>query len=125
MAFAQEHLGPRAPENKEYLDAMEKTMCLVMIPHDKLDPQLASLLDSRERQEAAELVNVAMLKSRSARTIASLRKLTKTRAWAEARAKELNLPVPGRIDIGLHGEESQSTPTRQWGENGNDDTVMT
>lgn len=124
MAFAQEHLGPRAPENKNFLEAMEKTMCLLMIPHDQLEPNLSLMLDSRERQKAAELVNAAMVKSRSARTITSLRKLAKTRAWAEARAKQLGVAVPHKMDIGLHGEDPTSLESR-FGENGNNDTVMT
>lgn len=99
-------------------------MCLLMIPHDQLEPQLAALLDSQERQKAAELVNTAMVQQRSMRTIASIRKLAKTRAWAEARAKQLGVGVPNKMDIGLHGEEPNSFGSGL-GENGNNDTVMT
>lgn len=124
MKFAQEHLGPRAPENKQFLEAMEKTMCLLMIPHDQLEPSLAVLLDSQERQKAADLVNTAMVQFRSSRTIASIRRLAKTRAWAEARAKQLGFPVPAKMDIGLHGEGIDTLDSGV-NENGNNDTVMT
>jgi len=122
MKFAQEHLGPRAPENKQFLEAMEKTMCLLMIPHEQLEPQLASLLDPHERQKAAEQVNTAIVQHRSQRTIASIRKLAKTRAWAEARVRQLGGPVPNKLDIGLHGEEPREPSL---GENGSNDTEMT
>lgn len=101
-------------------------MALLMIPHDSLEPQLAALLDPSLRQDAAERVNNAIIASRSKRTIAGIRNLVKMRCWAENRSRELGLPLPDRLDIGLHGDELDSSDqSGQSGENGHDPMVTT
>lgn len=123
LNFATEHLGPRAPANPQFLEDLEKTMMLLMIPQDSLDPPLAALLDPSLRQDAAERVNNAILARRSRRTIAGIRNLVKMRCWAENKTRELGLSVPEKLDIGLHGEESDGSD--QSGENGHEPMITT
>lgn len=98
-------------------------MALLMIPHDSLEPQLAALLDPNLRQDAAERVNNAIIASRSKRTIAGIRNLVKMRCWAENKSRDLGLPLPDRLDIGLRGDDVDSSD--QSGENGQDPMVTT
>jgi hypothetical protein len=98
-------------------------MMLLMIPQDSLDPPLAALLDPSLRQDAAERVNNAILARRSRRTIAGIRNLVKMRCWAENKSRELGLSVPEKLDIGLHGEESEDSD--QSGENGHEPMITT
>lgn len=123
LKFATEQLGPRAPANPKFLEDLELTMALLMIPHESLDPQLAGLLDPSLRQSAAERVNKAIIASRSNRTIAGIRNLVKMRCWAENRSRELHLGIPDRLDIGLHGDESDQSVAS--GENGHDAMITT
>lgn len=98
-------------------------MMLLMIPQDSLDPPLAALLDPSLRQDAAERVNNAILARRSKRTIAGIRNLVKMRCWAENKCRELGLSLPEKLDIGLHGEESDDSD--QSGENGHEPMITT
>lgn len=118
LNFATEHLGPRAPANPKFLEDLEMTMALLLIPHDSLEPQLAALLDPGLREQAAERVNRAIIASRSKRTIAGIRDLVRMRCWAEQRSREAKMPLPEKLYLGLHGDKwSQSNDGN---ENGHD-----
>ena len=99
------------------------TMALLMIPHDSLEPQLAALLDPSLRQDAAERVNKAIIASRSNRTIAGIRDLVKMRCWAENRSRDLHIGIPDKLDIGLHGDDSEQS--MDGNENGHDAMITT
>lgn len=109
LKFATEHLGPRAPSSAQNLEDLEKTMALLFIPQDSLEPQLAALLDPSLRRDAADRVNNAIIASRSKRTIAGIRSLVKMRCWAENKSRDFSMPLPDRLDIGLHGDEPDSS----------------
>ncbi|CAI6087766.1 unnamed protein product, partial [Clonostachys chloroleuca] len=108
LKFAQEHLGPRAPVNPQFLEDLEKTMALLLIPKESLEPPLAALLDPSIRRETADRVNRAIMERQSRRVIAGIRNLVKMRCWAENTARDSGIPLPDNIDIGLHGDDSDS-----------------
>ncbi|RDA85151.1 hypothetical protein CP532_1558, partial [Ophiocordyceps camponoti-leonardi (nom. inval.)] len=124
LKFATEQLGPRAPTNPKFLEDLERTMALLLFPHDNLDPQLAALLHPDLRRDAADSVNRAILERQSARREAAIRHLVKMRAWAEAKARESFLVLPDRLDIGLKGEEPQGhSASEHNAENGHEPMV--
>jgi hypothetical protein len=121
LEFATNQLGPRAPTHPKFLEDLERTMALLLFPPDNLDPQLASLLDPALRQEAAASVNKAILDRYMRRREAAIRHLVKMRAWAEVKAREKGINLPGQLDIGLQVEEnSRSGQQRQSNENGHE-----
>ncbi|KAF4125380.1 Pfam:RanBPM CRA [Geosmithia morbida] len=109
IQFATEHLGPRAPANPQFLEDLELTMALLMIPHDSLEPQLAALLDPALRQDAAEKVNSAIMANRSLQTASGLRTLLRMRCYTENRAREYGIPIPPKLDIGLRSEDNDGS----------------
>ncbi|SPO03206.1 related to LisH motif-containing protein [Cephalotrichum gorgonifer] len=98
LNFAQTHLAPRAPTSPQFLEDLENTMALIVFPHDKLGPELESLLHPNLRREVADSVNMALHKRPAA-----LKMLIRSRAWAEKDARETgkDLVVPMGVDLSL------------------------
>lgn len=120
LKFAQEQLGPRAPVNPAFLEDLEKTMALLLIPQADLEPPLAALLDPSLRRVAADRVNMAIMERREQRTVAGIRNLVKMRCWAENRARDAGIAVPDSLPVGLHGEGNEGSL-----ENGHDAIIPT
>lgn len=124
LKFATEQLGPRAPTNPSFLEDLERTMALLLFPADSLEPQIAALLKPDLRREAADNVNKAILARHSKRREAAIRSLIRTRAWAENKARDKDVSLPQRLNIGLHGEESEASQALE-SENGHEPMVTT
>ncbi|CZR47012.1 hypothetical protein FPRO06_05869 [Fusarium proliferatum] len=123
LTFATEELGPKAPMNPKFLEDLERTMALLLIPSDAREPQLAALLEPELRREVADSVNRAILERQSRRREAAIRQLVRMRVWAENTARDKRKNLPDRLDIGLNGEESDS-PRPHTG-NGHDPMITT
>lgn len=127
LKFATEQLGPRAPTSPQFLEDLEKTMALLLFPPETLEPQLAALLDTDLRRDAANSVNRAILERQSTRREAAIRQLVRMRAWAESAVREQGTALPDSIDIGLRGNEASSRSARRilGSENGHEPMVTT
>ena len=111
ITFAQEKLAPRAASNEKFLKELEKTMALLIFPPDKLQPDLAKLLDSDLRRDTAAQVNEAVLHRHTDRREAAIRQLLRMRAWAEATCRSGKRNLPDRIELGLNnGDDSGHEP---------------
>lgn len=120
LSFAQNHLGERALNHPDFLDALEKTIALLIFGPDNLSPPLAAILHPNLRREVADSVNKAILHRQSTRREAAIRHLVKMRAWAENTAREqkdICKNLPTSLDLGLNTEENS--------ENGHEPMVMT
>lgn len=93
--------------NKDFLSDLEKTMALLIFPHDSLQPELAALLHSDLRRKTAREVNEAVLLRQTKRHEAAIRYLVKMRAWAESAARQKKRDLPERIELGLNGEDNE------------------
>jgi len=114
IEFATTHLAPRAPTKPEFLNDLERTMALLIFPHDNLTGPLKGMLDPDVRQGMATRVNEAILSSQGVRGQTKLRSLVRLRAWAERKAREQGKDLPAILDI--------------WGDSegrDGDDTIMT
>jgi glucose-induced degradation protein 8 len=120
LQFATEQLAPRAATNSEFLKDLEKTMALLIFPHDQLQPELASLLHADLRRETANNVNDAVLRQETDRRDAAIRSLVKMRAWAESSARTSKKELPSEIDLGLNGEDAE---TKEEFENGHEPMI--
>ncbi|KAK3307634.1 CTLH/CRA C-terminal to lish motif domain-containing protein [Chaetomium strumarium] len=105
--FAVEKLGPRAATNKKFLVELEKTMSLLIFPHDSLQPELAALLSSDLRRDTATKVNEAVLLRKNERREAAIRQLVRMRAWAETSARSKNKDLPDSIELGLNADSME------------------
>lgn len=76
-------------------------MALLVFPADKLEPQLAALLDPDLRRYVADRVNKAILKYQGQKRDAAIRRLVRLRAWAENTAREGKKDLPDHIELGL------------------------
>jgi hypothetical protein len=101
LAFASQNLGPRASTNPQFLDDLEKTMVLLIFPHDSLQPELAALLRSDLRKQVAEDVNKAIVRCKTHRLESAIQELARMRAWGETSARAAKKDVPDRIELGL------------------------
>ncbi|KAK0627799.1 CTLH/CRA C-terminal to lish motif domain-containing protein [Immersiella caudata] len=119
LDFATKKLAPRAAMNADFLKDLEKTMALIIFPHDNLAPELDALLKSDLRQITATKVNEAILERQARRREAAIRELVKMRAWAETSARLKKKDLPGRIDLGLYGEDNE------YNENGHEPMITT
>jgi len=106
LAFATTQLAPRAPTNKEFMEDLERTMALLVFPFETLEPPLAALLQPTLRRQVADRVNKAILSLQNIRRDAAIRGLVRLRAWAEDTARQSKKDLPGRIDLGLDGDDS-------------------
>lgn len=106
LEFATRNLAPRASTNKSFLTDLEKTMTLLIFPHDNLSPELAVLLKSDLRRAVADDVNKAILFRQTQRREAAIQNLVKMRSWAENEARIKKMDLPQRIDLGLNGEDN-------------------
>ena len=60
LDFATRKLAPRAAVNQDFLKDLEKTMALLIFPHDSLAPESEALLRSDLRPNSATKVNEAI-----------------------------------------------------------------
>jgi hypothetical protein len=102
--FAVEKLGPRAATNTKFLGELEKTMSLLIFPHDSLQPELAALLSSDLRRDTATMVNKAVLQRENERREAAIRQLVRMRAWGETSARSKKKDLPASIELGLNAD---------------------
>lgn len=119
LEFATKKLAPRAARNVDFLKDLEKTMALLIFPHDSLAPELGVLLRSDLRQNTATKVNEAILERQARRREAAIRQLVKMRAWAETSARAKKKDLPDRLELGLHGEDNE------YHENGHEPMITT
>ncbi|KAM0274279.1 hypothetical protein ACHAQH_008013 [Verticillium albo-atrum] len=105
LEFAQTHLAPRAVTDPRFLNDLEETMALLVVPRNSLEPQQAAILHPDLRREVADNVNKAVLQRMSERREASIRELVRMRAWAEQTARASKKSLPERLDIGLNRPE--------------------
>ncbi|PHH83558.1 hypothetical protein CDD82_7119 [Ophiocordyceps australis] len=125
LNFAREQLGPRAPTNPKFVEALEETMVLILFPSESLNPQSAALLKPDLRRVAADDVNKAILQSQSARREAAIRHLVRMRVWAESTARERGRSLPSNIDIGLRDEGVESRINPQLTGDNDGDSMVT
>lgn len=78
-------------------------MALLIFPTDKMPPEFKELLDLKLRENVANSVNEAILRSKGQRPEAKIRQLVRARAWAEMQARESRVELPATIPIGLDG----------------------
>jgi hypothetical protein len=107
VEFATKKLGPRATTNRDFLLDLERTMALVIFPHDNLQPELAALLSSDLRRTTAAKVNEAMLVRQNQRREAAIRQLVRMRAWAETTARSKNKDLPESLELGLNADNME------------------
>ena len=124
VTFAREKLGPRAPQNEQFLQDLEQTMSLLFFSPEKLPDELKYLLEPGLRRDVADKVNMAILHHQSRRREAAIRQLVKMRAWAENTARESKKELPDRIDLGIHGDGGDSFEERGH-ENGHEPMITT
>jgi glucose-induced degradation protein 8 len=121
LDFATTHLGPAASQDQQFLEDLEKTMALLVFPHDSLEPPLAALLQPGLRREVADKVNKAILDRQYQRKDAAIHQLVRMRAWSELTARaELKKDLPQRIDLGLSGSDDEARH-----ENGHGEAMIT
>ncbi|KAK0637112.1 CTLH/CRA C-terminal to lish motif domain-containing protein [Bombardia bombarda] len=99
LEFATTKLAPRAAMNSEWLKELEKTMALLIFPHNSLAPELAALLNPDLRLKTSRQVQEALMMRRTKRREAAIRELIKMRAWAEETARANKLDLPDRIEL--------------------------
>ncbi|RKF53878.1 Glucose-induced degradation protein 8-like protein [Erysiphe neolycopersici] len=107
LNFAAEELAPRAPSNDSFMEDLEKTMTLLVFPSDKLEPDLACLLEPSLRRKVAEKVNKAILARQNSQREATIRKLIRLRAWAEESARSKNIDLPFQIKVDVLGKTTE------------------
>lgn len=119
LEFATTMLGPRASQDEQFLEDLEKTMTLLVFPHDSLDPKLAALLQPGLRRDVADQVNKVVLERQHHQTESAVRNLMMMRAWAENTVRnETKKVLPSRIELGLDGDDDDK-------QNGHDEPMVT
>ncbi|RYP91327.1 hypothetical protein DL770_002561 [Monosporascus sp. CRB-9-2] len=119
LEFATTMLGPRASQDTQFLEDLEKTMTLLVFPHDSLDPTLAALLQPDLRREVADQVNKVVLEHQCHHHDAAIRKFLMTRVWSETIVRnETKKDLPPRIELGLDGDDEDK-------QNGHDEQMVT
>lgn len=119
LEFATKNLGPRAAANPSFLGDLEKTMSLLLFPHDKLQPELAALLDSDFRRTTATKVNEAVLQQQNQRREAAIRQFVRMRVWAESSVRAQKKDLPESIEVGLDADHAE------YGESGDEPMITT
>jgi hypothetical protein len=108
LDFATHKLAPRAGSNRDFLKELEKTMSLIIFPHNNLKPELKALLSSDLRRTTATQVNEAVLIRQNQRREAAIRELVRMRAWAETSARNKKKDLPETMVLGLSAEGGES-----------------
>ncbi|KAB5576573.1 CTLH/CRA C-terminal to lish motif domain-containing protein [Coniochaeta sp. 2T2.1] len=106
LKFASEELGPRASNNDEFIDSLEKTMVLLMFPHESLKDELAALLRSDLRKSVADEVNKTIVRRKTTRLESAIQELARMRAWGESSARTSKKDLPDRIELGLSEDDN-------------------
>ena len=123
LDFATAMLGPRAAQDEQFLEDLEKTMTLLVFPHDSLDPSIAALLQPKLRREVADQVNATVLDRQYRRKDVAIRKLLQIRAWSEGTVRhETKNDLPSHIELGLDGDGDGDGEDKQ---NGQDEPMLT
>lgn len=104
LDFATTQLAPRASQNPQFLNDLERTMALLVFPAESLEPQLAEILHPDLRRQVADRVNKAILASQNQRRDAAIRNLVRLRSWAENTARESKKDLPAHLPLGLDSE---------------------
>ncbi|RKF78197.1 Glucose-induced degradation protein 8-like protein [Golovinomyces cichoracearum] len=104
LNFASRELAPRAPNNRVFMEDLEKTMTLLVFPSESLEPSSARLLEPTLRRTVAEKVNLALLSRQKANREASIRNLVRLRAWAEETARSQKIDLPSNLKLNLTDE---------------------
>jgi hypothetical protein len=118
LHFSRDHLAPRASINPKFKHELEEAMSLIVYTHDKLEPPLLALLDPQLKQDVADRVNEAILKSLSRDSEAKIKRLIKLRTWAEQKARDAGKDiVPPTLNIGLE-QDKAATHDEAMHENG-------
>ncbi|KAF2459037.1 CTLH/CRA C-terminal to lish motif domain-containing protein [Lineolata rhizophorae] len=104
LQFATEHLAPRASTNSEFLEDLERTMALLIFSPTSLTPELKALLDPTLRQQVANHVMEAILRSHGQKSEARIKDLVRLRAWLESKARDAKKDIPDSMPLGLDGE---------------------
>ncbi|RKF77731.1 Glucose-induced degradation protein 8-like protein [Golovinomyces cichoracearum] len=99
--FASRELAPRAPDNRAFMEDLEKTMTLLVFPSESLEPSSARLLEPTLRRTVAQKVNLALLSRQKANREASIRNLVRLRAWAESTARSQKIDLPSSLKLNL------------------------
>ncbi|RKU46844.1 hypothetical protein DL546_008154 [Coniochaeta pulveracea] len=108
LDFATQQLGPRASTNEQFLDDLEKTMALLIFPHESLTPELAALLRPALRKNVADEVNKTIVFRQTSRLEAAIQNLARLRSWAETSARTHQKPTPDRIELGLSDDSNDA-----------------
>lgn len=112
-------LGPLASEDSQFLEDLEKTMTLLVFPHDSLEPPIADLLQPKLRKDVADQVNKTVLDRQNRRKDVAIRKLLQMRAWSEKTVRsETKNDLPSRIELGLDSDAEDK-------QNGHDEPMFT
>jgi glucose-induced degradation protein 8 len=107
LHFSRDHLAPRASINPKFKHELEEAMSLIVYTHDKLEPPLLALLDPQLKQDVADSVNKAILKSLGRNSEAKIKALIRLRTWAEQKARDAGKDiVPPTLNIGLDQDKS-------------------
>lgn len=97
LEFAQEYLAPRAEDNPEFLQELERTVALLAFEDAKQSP-VGDLMDLSQRQKTASELNAAILSSQSQEQEPRLPMLLKMLIWAHNQLDE-KLLYPHVIDL--------------------------
>lgn len=124
LKFAQTKLGPKATTRPEFLEALEKTMSLLVFPQDdSLDPSLSCLLQPSLRRDVADLVNQAILEYQHQRKETAIRQLVQMRVWSEdITRKDTKKDIPQRIWLRFDSDEADRDEAVQ---NGHEPMITT
>jgi hypothetical protein len=90
------------------LDDLEKTMALLMFPHESLTPELATLLRSDLRKNVADEVNKTIVFRQTTRLEAAIQNLARLRSWAETAARTHQKPTPDRVELGSNDDSNDA-----------------
>ncbi|RKF82065.1 Glucose-induced degradation protein 8-like protein [Golovinomyces cichoracearum] len=105
LNFASRELAPRAPNNRVFMEDLEKTMTLLVFPSESLEPSSARLLEPTLRRTVADKVNLALLSRQKANREASIRNLVRLRAWAEITARTQKIDLPSSLKLNLTDDD--------------------
>ena len=110
--FASQQLAPIAPADPSFMQDLEETMALLIIPKSELPPNIAALLSPQIKEQVASRVNEAILELLGHAKFSRVKHLTDLRLAAEMDARNMvERAMEGRDDAESEGEG----PTRASG----------